>query len=77
MLDQSCCIQLAAQRIILPIIAKNQLQYAGPEFSTYENPKTVGIFNRAIEAVMLGEKEPAPAMKEAQAAIEKILKDYR
>ena len=60
-----------------PVIAKNQLQYAGPEFSTYENHKTVGIFNRAIEAVMLGEKEPAPAMKEAQAAIEKILKDYR
>ena len=51
--------------------------YADAEFSTYENPKTVKIFNTALENVMSGTISPADAMKQAQTDIDKILKDYR
>ena len=59
------------------LVAKEQLAYADAEFSTYENPKTVKIFNTALENVMSGTISPADAMKQAQADIDKILKDYR
>ena len=59
------------------LVAKEQLAYADAEFSTYENPKTVKIFNTALENVMSGSISPADAMKQAQIDIDKILKDYR
>ena len=60
-----------------PAVARDQLEYAGPEFSTYEQPKTVSIFNRGLEAAVAGEKDPKTALLEAHAEIDKILKDYR
>lgn len=59
------------------IVARDQLEYAGPELTVYQNARVTQILNNALEAIMSGQKEPKPALDEAQAQAEAILKDYR
>ena len=40
------------------LVAKEQLAYADAEFSTYENPKTVKIFNTALELSLIHISSP-------------------
>ncbi len=59
------------------LVAKEQLQYAGAEFSTYENPRVTKIFNNALEGAVAGKTSAEEALSQAQVEIDKILKDYR
>ena len=59
------------------LVARDQLQYAVAELSTYQNQRVTTIFNDALEAAIVGKKTPAEALKEAQAQADRILKDYR
>ncbi|MEL7466562.1 MAG: ABC transporter substrate-binding protein [Pseudomonadota bacterium] len=59
------------------LVARDQLEFAVAELSTYQNQRVTRIFNDALAAAITGEKEPAAALAEAQAAAEAILKDYR
>lgn len=59
------------------LVARDQLQYAKAELSTYQNQRIYDILNDALAAAVTGQKKPAEALKEAQAKAEAILSDYR
>ena len=59
-------------------VARDQLQYAGKEFSSYATITIQGIINGTLESILTGESEDAQAaMDAAQAQIDSILADYR
>lgn len=59
------------------LVARDQLDHAVAELSTYQNQRITTIFNDALEAAITGQKEPAAALAEAQAQADRILADYR
>lgn len=59
------------------LVAKDQLEFAVAELSTYENQRVTRIFNDALHAAITGGKSAADALAEAQAAADAILKVYR
>lgn len=60
------------------LIARDQLQHAGKEFSSYATITIQGIINGTLESILTGESEDAQAaMDAAQAQIDGILADYR
>src|SRR6056297_838615 len=59
------------------LVARNQLENAVAEFSTFETARVRDGLNNAIQAALTGSKSPADALAEAQAAAERLLKDYR
>lgn len=59
------------------LVARDQLEYAVAELSTYQNQRITTILNDALEAAITGQKEPAAALEEAQAQADRILADYR
>ncbi|MBT8154098.1 ABC transporter substrate-binding protein [Epibacterium ulvae] len=59
------------------LVARDQLEHAVAELSTYENQRVTRAFNDALAAAITGEKTAAEALKEAQAQAEAILKPYR
>ena len=59
------------------LVARDQLEHAVAELSTYQNQRVTTIFNDALEAAITGKKAPADALKEAQGKADKILKAYR
>lgn len=59
------------------LVARDQLEFAAAELSTYENQRVTRVFNDALHAVIAGEKSAAAALADAQAAADDILKDYR
>ncbi|MEO0683452.1 MAG: ABC transporter substrate-binding protein [Pseudomonadota bacterium] len=59
------------------LVARDQLEFAVAELSTYENQRVTRLFNDALAAAITGQKAPAEALAEAQAAAEAILSAYR
>lgn len=59
------------------LVARDQLEFAVAELSTYENQRVTRIFNDALAAAITGQKSAAEALAEAQAKADEILKDYR
>lgn len=59
------------------LVARNQLENAVAEFSTFETARVREGLNNAIQAALTGQAEPAEALAEAQAAAERLLSDYR
>jgi len=59
------------------LVARDQLEYAVAELSTYENQRVTGIFNDALAAAITGSKSVPDALAEAQKKADAILKDYR
>lgn len=60
------------------LVARDQLQHAGKEFSSYATITIQGIINGALESILTGETADAQAaMDAAQAQIDGILADYR
>ena len=59
------------------LVARNQLENAVAEFSTFETARVRDGLNNAIQAALTGGKAPADALAEAQEAAERLLKDYR
>ncbi|MBX2867580.1 MAG: ABC transporter substrate-binding protein [Acidiferrobacterales bacterium] len=59
------------------LVARDQLEFAVAELSTYENQRVTAIFNDALAAAITGTKTPADALSEAQKKADVILKDYR
>ncbi len=59
------------------LVARDQLEFAVAELSTYENQRVTTVFNDALEAAITGTKTPADALAEAQQQADAILKDYR
>ncbi|GGB33416.1 ABC transporter substrate-binding protein [Roseibium aquae] len=59
------------------LVARDQLEFAVAELSTYQNQRVTGIFNDALAAAITGQKTPEEALKEAQAQAEAVLVEYR
>lgn len=59
------------------LVARDQLEVAVAEFSTFETARVRDGLNNAIQSALTGAKEPAAVLAEAQAAAERLLKPYR
>lgn len=59
------------------LVARDQLEHAVAEFSTFETARVREGLNNAIQAALTGEKSPEEALAEAQAAAERLLKAYK
>lgn len=59
------------------LVARDQLEYAVAELSTYQNQRVTAVFNDALAAAITGTKSVEDALAEAQKQADDILKDYR
>lgn len=59
------------------LVARNQLENAVAEFSTFETARVREGLNNAIQAALTDAKSPADALAEAQAAAVRLLRDYQ
>ncbi len=59
------------------LVARNQLENAVAEFSTFETARVREGLNNAIQAALTGSKSPADALAEAQASAVRLLSDYQ
>lgn len=59
------------------LVARDQLEFAVAELSTYENGKVTQAFNDALAAAIAGQMSPQDALDEAQAKAERILRPYQ
>ncbi len=58
-------------------VARDQLNYATAELSTYQTGRVRKALDDAIQAALTGSKTPEAALKSAQALSERLLKQYR
>jgi sn-glycerol 3-phosphate transport system substrate-binding protein len=58
-------------------VARDQLTYAVAELSTHENQRVTKALNDNLQAALTGRKQARPAMADAQAEAERILRRYR
>lgn len=58
-------------------VARDQLPYAVPEFSTHDNQRVTKALNDGLQAALTGTKTPDAAMKDAQREADRILKAYK
>lgn len=59
------------------LVARNQLENAVAEFSTFETARVREGLNNAIQSALTGSKEAADALRDAQVAAERQLRDYQ
>ncbi|WMS45281.1 ABC transporter substrate-binding protein (plasmid) [Acuticoccus sp. MNP-M23] len=59
------------------LVARDQLEVAIPEFSTYETARVRESLNNAIQATLTGSKSAEDALTEAQATADRLLRDYQ
>lgn len=70
-------MQAYAQEVPGALVARDQLEFAVPELSTFQGPQITQIINDNIAAAIVGDKTPAQAMADAQTAADAILAAYR
>lgn len=58
-------------------VARDQLEFAVPELSTYENGRIVSLVNDALQSALTGQTSPEAALSDAQAQAEQLLGRYR
>jgi len=59
------------------LVARDQLEHAVAEFSTFETARVREGLNKAIQSALTGDKSPEAALSEAQAAAERQLRAYK
>lgn len=58
-------------------VARDQLEFATAELSTYQTGRVRKLLDDAIQSVLTGAKAPAEALGSAQSQADKVLKRYR
>ena len=58
-------------------VARDQLEFATAELSTYQTGRVRKLLDDAIQAALTGSKSPADALAEAQSSAERLLKPYQ
>jgi len=58
-------------------VARDQLEFATAELSTYQTGRVRKLLDDAIQAALTGSKTPEAALKEAQKQADRLLKQYR
>ncbi|MFD1910819.1 ABC transporter substrate-binding protein [Halodurantibacterium flavum] len=66
-----------AEEVPGAVVARDQLEYAVAELSTFEGPRVTQILNDNIAAAIVGDKTPAQALADAQREADAILAAYR
>jgi sn-glycerol 3-phosphate transport system substrate-binding protein len=59
------------------VVARDQFKFATPELSTFQTGRVRKLLDDAIQASLTGNKQPADALKAAQAEAERLLKPYK
>ncbi|RBI70312.1 ABC transporter substrate-binding protein [Roseovarius sp. TE539] len=59
------------------LVARDQLEHAVAEFSTFETARVRDGLNAAIQSALTGDKSPQEALEEAQASAERQLRAYK
>ncbi|NHQ73697.1 ABC transporter substrate-binding protein [Roseovarius gahaiensis] len=59
------------------LVARDQLEHAVAEFSTFETARVRDGLNAAIQSALTGDKSPQEALAEAQATAERQLRAYK
>lgn len=59
------------------LVARDQLEHAVAEFSTFETARVRDGLNTAIQKALTGEATSKEALDQAQAAAERLLRDYK
>ncbi len=59
------------------LVARDQLEVAIPEFSTFETARVREALNNAVQAALTGSKTPEEALADAQAEADRLLKPYQ
>ncbi|WP_028022146.1 ABC transporter substrate-binding protein [Enterovibrio calviensis] len=59
------------------LVARNQLEHAVAEFSTYETARVREGLNNAIQSALTGSKTPEDALEEAQNSAKRLLRNYQ
>ena len=70
-------LQAYTQEFPPALVARNQLENAVAEFSTFETARVRDGLNNAIQAALTGAESPADALAEAQEASSRLLRDYQ
>jgi len=65
------------KKVPAALVARDQLNFAKAELSTYQNRKVTKIFNDALASVLSGQVDAKTAMDAAQAKADAVLKPYR
>lgn len=65
------------ERVPGALVARDQLEFAVSELTTYENQRVVKVLNDALSAAITGQKTAQEALSEAQEEADKILSIYR
>lgn len=58
-------------------VARDQLEFATAELSTFQTGRVRKLLDDSIQAVLTGAKTPVAALQEAQSAADRLLKAYR
>ncbi len=58
-------------------VARDQLQYAVPEFSTHDNQRVVTLLDDELQAALLGKKTAKQALEDAQAGATRVLRPFQ
>ena len=58
-------------------VARDQLEFATAELSTYQTGRVRKLLDDAIQAALTGAKSPSAALGDAQKQAEVLLKRYR
>ncbi|MGA0307208.1 MAG: ABC transporter substrate-binding protein, partial [bacterium] len=58
-------------------VARDQLNYATAELSTFQTGRIRKALDDAIQAALTGAKSPEAALKEAQSTADRLLRSYR
>ncbi|UJF32184.1 ABC transporter substrate-binding protein [Paenibacillus hexagrammi] len=58
-------------------VARDQLQYADSELSTFQNGQVTKLFNDNIQAALLGKMSPQEALEKSQQQADAILKSFQ
>lgn len=59
------------------LVARNQLENAVAEFSTFETARVRDGLNNAIQSALTGNESPQDALAKAQSGADRLLRDYR
>jgi sn-glycerol 3-phosphate transport system substrate-binding protein len=74
---ETAALEAYVQEFPPAAVARDQLQYATAELSTYQTGRVRKLLDDAIQAALTGQKSPAEALGEAQAQAERLLRPYQ
>jgi sn-glycerol 3-phosphate transport system substrate-binding protein len=70
-------LEAYAEEFPQAVVARDQLEYAVAEFSTYETGRVREALSNAVQAALTGSQTPEEALRAAQSTADRLLQPYR